>query len=138
MIADQWTDSFEVHVSHDRKTMLEHIREWSKKNRRNVYEADEETIAICCPTTGKTLAGSDAVWESSMFAALFFNQEELDVEVIIHECDHLAFARERFVARFKCDYGPQCSMHEERHAHLISKAADGVIKTLLREKLLRK
>jgi hypothetical protein len=137
MVSDDWTDTFEVYVSRDRKQMLQHIAEWSKKNRRDVLEANEETIAICCPTTGKTLEGSDAVWESSMFATLFFNKEELDLEVIIHECGHAAFARERFVARFRCSYGPQCNAHEERYVNLVAKASDGVVKTLRREGLLK-
>lgn len=116
MRRDGWTDYFELHVSKTQKQMAAHIRKFYTEWGAPVPGLLSETLGLCSPVSRG----------DGSFAYLFLNEENLGVGVVAHECLHAAMARERFVNKFKMEYGPECGTHEERLAYLFSDISRGV------------
>ena len=132
-------DYFEMRVYKTKKQMLSNIQHYSKKHDM-LIEHDSRTAGLVQPTQIREFpALDDRKWFSSHFATLFLNEEVLPIEVIAHECLHIALAHERFVEHFVMDYGDDYLddlTNEERLCYYHGRIFQGVFDILKKNKHL--
>jgi hypothetical protein len=71
---------------------------------------------------------------SNIVGHMFLCEEHLTYPIISHECLHAAMAHERFLERFKMEYGGGVNQHEERLAYYHTYCVEEVVKQLLKHK----
>jgi hypothetical protein len=121
MSRDGWTDYFEMHVSTTEEIMRKHIEEIAKKEGWEVRgDGWSKTRGLVHPML--SLDGP--------FAYLFLAEDGLGVGIVAHECLHVSMAHERFVLRYKMDYGDDIGEDEERLAYFLTSSIKGVYNTL--------
>jgi hypothetical protein len=97
---------------------------------------DAECVARVQPTITLYRDGAPGTFTSNAFATMYLNQEWMGVDLLSHECVHLALAHDRFVLRYRMYYGTQCGAAEEALAYYQGDALNSLIKLLFKEKLL--
>jgi hypothetical protein len=124
---DDWTDTWELHVSNTAKIMRNHITKFSKET-CGVEEKDvSDTLGMVHPVNST----------GNCFAYCFLNEENLGAGIVAHECGHVAFAHERFVLRFGMNYGNDCNENEERVLHFMTDCIKGVYNVLYAHKHIK-
>jgi hypothetical protein len=124
---DGYSDYFELHVSPTAKMMQAHIKK--------IYEGWGLIPNLEITTDIKGMCSP--VQNEDCFAYCFLNEENLGAGVVGHEALHVAMARERFINRFKMEYGDQCGPHEERLAYLFSDIVSGIYDILYSKKHIK-
>lgn len=100
-------------------------------------EPDNTCVGLVRPTNRLIKEGYVGEFTSNMFATMYLNEEYLTIDIISHECTHMAFAHERFVARYRMDYGAQCGRQEERLAYYLGDISMAVVRMLRRGGYIR-
>lgn len=118
---NDWNDTFELHLSKTAKIMRNHINKMMREKFgiKNHTESND-TLGMVHPVLST----------GNVFAYCFLNEENLTPGVIAHECGHIAMAHERFVLRFKMNYGDDCNDDEERMLHYMTSCIDGIYEVL--------
>jgi hypothetical protein len=116
---DNWTETYEVHVSPTDQVMRAHVADVFKKLRiadPRRMEGWERTGGLVHPTN----------WTQGPFAYCFLVEKRLDGGYVSHEALHIAMAHERFIFRFGMSYGPECGEDEERLAYYLQACVSGI------------
>jgi hypothetical protein len=100
-----FTDYFDLVVCATQRSMNAYIGKYSESHGMSI-EHDARTAGLVQPTQIREFpALDDRRWYSSHYATMFVNEEQLCIEIVAHECLHLAMAHERFVYHFNMCYG---------------------------------
>lgn len=134
MKRDGWNDYFLMHVSKSSESMRSYIeskfKEWGCDIPKEGWDG---TRGLVHPTAWIVEVGikdKKLVSLEAPFAHLFLAEDYLGVGVVAHECLHVAMTHERFVIRFKMQYGQDIDDDEERLAYFLSSCVRGVYNTL--------
>jgi hypothetical protein len=95
-----------------------------------IVDATPDTLALVHSTASYTKKLEWGDFTSSMFATLFLSLDNMGTEILCHESVHIGMAHERFINRFKMEYGDQCGTNEERLAYYIGSVMRGLVETL--------
>ena len=132
-----YTNAFEIFVFKDRKSMVNGICKWAKLNKYKLNFEDLEVMALIFENESLPEVEIDG-YEYRMFATIFFNEEDLNINIIAHECVHAAFILERNVLRYIGNYvgnnGTGISS-EERYAYNVDNFLAKVVQECLAAKL---
>jgi hypothetical protein len=84
-----------------------------------LYEQENEehggTMGMFSPTPQIIRGQYPGVFTSNIFGTMFLNLDDVDDEIITHECCHAAFARERDALRFSGNHKDMAD--EERYCY---------------------
>jgi hypothetical protein len=123
------SEYFDLIILSTQKGMNKYVELYSDKHGMKI-EHDAHTAGLVQGTQiHEYPAMDDRKWFSSHFATMFLNEEQLCLEIIAHECLHLAMAHERFVVHFDMRYGGELYddiSDEERLAYFHGRVFDGV------------
>jgi len=130
-----YSNGFKLKVYNTRKNMLGAIK--NNYNARN-FAADINDAA-------GVVFEMDDIWEDKknceeykLFAIMYLNEEDIDVDIITHECTHAAFIHERNIVRYIGIYDGNDGTGdspEERFCYTIGAFVDEVIKACLESKV---
>jgi hypothetical protein len=125
MRRDGWLDYFVMKVYSTPSNLRHGVT-------RDGGEPDPTCEGLVQPNVLLYRDGTLGAFSSTMFATVYLCEPRLRLSpgYLAHECLHIAFAHERFILRYKMEYGPQCSAQEERLAYYHMDIVDGVTKTL--------
>jgi hypothetical protein len=131
MKKDNYTDHYEMHVSKNVNIMREHIKEVYRENKFKLSSEIDEVKGLVSPIA------STSSCNDHPFCYLFLNENDLGIGVVAHECLHISTTHERFINRFKMDYGLQIGEDEERLAYYLTDCVKGVYNVLYENKHIK-
>lgn len=125
-----WNDWWELRVAKTQKEMMQDIRAYDKSIGKE-EEFFDDLLGRVSPIFGFSSI------ENPKFAVMFLNEQNLTVDVISHECLHLAMAHERII-HFSMWYGDgfESLEDEERMGHYMTSCIRGIYATLIAQKVI--
>lgn len=131
MKKDNYTDHYEMHVSKNVKIMREHIKDIYKENKWVIKYYIDEVKGLVSPIISNNSVNNHP------YCYLFLNEDDLGVGTVAHECLHISMTHERFINRFKMNYGLQIGEDEERLAYYLTDVVKGVYNVLYENKHIK-
>jgi hypothetical protein len=132
-----YANGFELYVYDTREHMMSGVQKWVTT--RNYKDFKDATIAgiVLEEDEGKTLVNEDGE-ECRVFAAMFLNEADLNMETLTHECLHVTMVYERNVLRYVGLYegnDDTGEAAEERLAYTIGEYVDLILKQCIKNKI---
>jgi hypothetical protein len=107
------------------------LTEYARFTRRKIHDDLTNTMGIFFDIPPLVSDKAGGLFTSEQFGIIFFNEQCITPEVIIHECCHAAFSHERNIERFGMDYSKNEDLtHEERFVYYHAWLASEVLKVL--------
>jgi len=125
-----WTDYFIVSVSKTRKQMHNDILKISKNMGYGCDYVEDGVGALVKSVDRLDSAGN------LLFSVCFLNQEDLTLNIIIHESIHIGMNHEEIALRFGLNYDHLDNVDEERLAYFIGETTEALIQMLKEEKYI--
>lgn len=129
-----YTSAFWVYLYDSKKAMIEGYNDWCKEQGHLVERDTPDYKGVCVSYNvvqkAKVKVGNDED-EYDVFAVMFLNKDDVDLNTIAHECLHMVVSNERDVMKFIGLYGDRNgdgNDPEERIAYRLGSYFEDVVK----------
>ena len=130
-----YSNGFRLRIYKTRKTMFNAIKNNYEQKRMDINLEDAVGVVF---ETDEIVDNKKEQEEYKLFANMYLNEEDINVDVIAHECTHATFMFERNVMRYLGVYDGNDGTGdspEERFAYTLGSFVDEVIKACIENKV---
>jgi len=120
---------FRLAVYATRKSMITAIKDYFKEV-PSYPLPDEKTMGMFCPMPCIESKYLQAKCYPNMFGTMFINLEDVNTEVIAHECAHAAFSREFNIRHCNGDFSDDNMEEQEEFCYFLGRATKIVTETI--------
>jgi len=131
-----YTNAFELFIFDTKKNMLNGIKKWLKENKAELNIEFNSAIGITIENMKYPIINENDE-EYKIFGAMFLCEEFLDIDLLAHECLHMAFLLEKNIYRFIGQYNVDNSGNssEERLTYSMSEFIKNILKQCIKNKI---